>query len=181
MLGPVAVLIGDRRQLIEHGVTQQKLAGKRVVVAGGDIRAQALQQQAGQPQAAAQFEDAQPLHGHAAQGLRQHFTGGPDLAEQRPGRRRNPRQLGQAVLVGKLLFIAQGTQVKILGTDAEGGIFDAVTRHGRLGLLKRTSHGCVEVRTDQQGAVRFHTASHQARTVVLYSPWQQARTIGGAG
>ena len=132
---PAAAAAGNRRQLVQRGIAGQEFAGQRVVVAGRDVRALPLQHLAGPPQAAAQFEDAQPAGRIAAHAARKHFAGWPQLAEQRPGRVGDARPFGGAVAVGELLVVAQRAEVIILGPDTECGILDAVAWHGRLGLL----------------------------------------------
>jgi len=64
--GPVTLPVLQSGQRVQPGVFQQKGAGQRVAVAGRHVGPAPVAHQAGQAQAAADFEDAL-AHGHWAQ------------------------------------------------------------------------------------------------------------------
>src|SRR5690554_1783955 len=80
-----------------------------MAIAGGDIGPARLQHQAGQAQAATQFDNAPAFNVDALNGSGERLAGGPELTKQAPTGGTNTHLLGFAVGVGILPSIAQGT------------------------------------------------------------------------
>src|SRR5690606_7576136 len=105
-----------------------------------------LQDQAGQADAAAEFEDALAGDVEAVHRLREHAAGRPQLPEQAPLRRRDAGPLAMAVGIGELLGVAEQAQPIAVATDGLLDFTDLVTRHARsrygaVMLRERARHG----------------------------------------
>jgi len=71
----------DRRESVQFGILAQEIFGQRMVVASGDGGAAACKHQAGQADAAAEFEDVFAGDRKPAHGLGQSQARGPHHAE----------------------------------------------------------------------------------------------------
>jgi hypothetical protein len=141
---PVAMAVAHRRQLVQPQVLQQEGTGQRVDVAGRDLGAAAVADQAGQGQAAADLQDALAVD----QGADRHRggqvqPGGPDLAEQRPLRARDAQGLGRTGGVGELLAVQQRADLQIRrAIDGERLNVDFIAGHLPSGVT------CVRAQCD---------------------------------
>src|SRR5690554_1958868 len=88
LAAPLAVLVAQQRQVVQAGVLVQEGFSKWVAIAGGNTRAAMLGDQAGQPQAAADFQNAfVGTYRARGQSSCQLNARRPDHAEQWPGGR----------------------------------------------------------------------------------------------
>jgi len=82
--GPVHAPVRHRGQIVQGSVVGQEHFGQRMVVAGHHLRTAPAQHQAGQAQAATQFQHALASHFVDLHGICEHQPGRPDVAEQAP-------------------------------------------------------------------------------------------------
>ena len=138
---PTAAEKRDYPAVVEPGIVLQQRIGRGVVVAGGNIRQPLVQQQAGQAQAAAHFQDTQAadivvLH-HAGEQLARR----PQHPEHGPGGGTDTQRLGQALGIVKLLPVAQAAQVDVLVANLQGAKSVAELCHAGSGTRQRMMNG----------------------------------------
>src|SRR5690606_21108150 len=126
---PAHVPVGHRRQVVERGVVGEEHLGQRVRVGGGDVGAAPLQHQAGQADAAAEFEDALAFDVETLHRVREQRAGRPQLPEQAPGGRGDAGALAVPVGVGELLGVAEYAQPERTAGDGVLDFADLVTWH----------------------------------------------------
>ena len=95
------------RQAVQRGVVGEKGLGQRVQVGRQHVGAASLQHEAGQPDAAAQFQHALTGDVEGLHGLGEALPGRPQLAEQRPLRAGDAGPFGVAVRVVELLVVSE--------------------------------------------------------------------------
>ena len=110
----MAMPVTQGRQTVQAQILAQERAGQGVAVAGGHVGAAAVPNQAGQRQAAADFQHALSDH-HRVQGhaLGQPCARGPQQTKQGPHGRGNAQAEGGAIRVVKLLFVQQGADPQV--------------------------------------------------------------------
>ena len=128
---PWQIAVNRHRQLVEAGVVGQELFGERMMITGGDIGTAACKHQAGQCQAAAEFEHALAADVDLGDRLRQSAARRPDLPEQAPLGGGNAGATGLALGIGVLLLIAQGADPIIETAQRDAGDARHIARHGR--------------------------------------------------
>jgi hypothetical protein len=93
---PVAGLVLHRGQVVELEVFQQESRRQRMAVAGRDVAAAPVHDQAGQRQAAAELQDAFAFEFKGQHGMGQYPARRPQQPENGPGRGGNAFALGLA-------------------------------------------------------------------------------------
>src|SRR5690606_6565556 len=104
---------------------------QRVVIAGHDVGAAALEHQAGQAEAAAQFEDPLARYLARGHGFGQLASRGPDMAEHAPLGRGNPQPPRVVVRIGDLLQVDERADPVLVVAKAERADMGVVTGHWR--------------------------------------------------
>ena len=117
--------------IVVHGLSASTRR-QRMMIAGRDVPAATMRNQAGQCEAAAKLQDFEPLQIVEAQDVGQHEARRPDHAEKRPGGGGDAQALGQAIGVAELLEVFEALDLVVAAAHGLGLHGSFVGGHGVL-------------------------------------------------